>query len=1051
MKKFTLWTTYCSLPKFKEALCGKISFLLIIMLLPCSSLIAQQRVLITGVVASSENNNLLPGVTVVVKGTTNGTTTDDRGRYSLEAKIGDSLAFHYVGFIGKEVRVESHRTINVSLQPLSNQLNDVVVVAFGTKKKSDMVGSVTSIKPSDLKVPSSNLTTALAGRAAGVIAFQRSGEPGQDNAQFFIRGVTTFGYKKDPLILIDGIEVGTTDLARLQVDDIASFSILKDATATALYGSRAANGVILVTTKEGAVGKAHMAFRVENSISAPTKNVELADPVTYMKLANEATLTRDPLGATLYSDRKIENTMTGNNPVVYPANDWRKIMFKDYTTNQRFNLSVSGGGGVARYYVSGSYNRDNGLMKVDRRNNFNNNINLNSYTLRSNVNINLTNSTELTVRLSGNFDDYTGPIDGGAGMYYKVMRSNPVLFPSYYPTDSLHRYVKHIMFGNYDEGQYINPYADMVKGYKNYSRSVMQAQLDLKQDFKFITEGLFGSAMVNTNRESYFDVSRFYNPFWYALGGYDKLTNTYFISNINPNTGTEYLGYAEGPKLISTSFYLESRLNYDRTFNKNGLSGMLVFMAQTRLDANAGNLQRSLPYRNLGVSGRATYDYDKRYYAELNFGYNGSERFDKSHRFGFFPSVGAAWTISNEKFFEGIKPVISNLRLRATYGIIGNDAIGSAEDRFFYLSTVNMNDGSRGATFGRDPGNLYALNGISISRYSNPEITWETSTQKNIALEMGLFDKLNINAEYFSQYRNNILMTRASIPLAAGFAAPIRANVGAASGEGVDISLDYKQFFQNEFWVSGMGNFTYATSKYKAYEEPQYSEAYRYHTGHSIYQTYGYIAEKLFVDDAEAANSPKQNFGPYGGGDIKYLDVNHDGQITAADMVPIGNPILPEIVYGFGFSMGYKSFDMSAFFQGLANESFWINPAATAPFVNQQALLKAYADSHWSEDKQNVYAIWPRLSPTINLNDMQTSTWFMRDGSFLRLKQVEIGYSLAKRLQKKIHTTTCRFYLNASNLLCFNKFRLWDVEMGGDGLGYPVQRVFNVGLNLSFN
>jgi TonB-linked SusC/RagA family outer membrane protein len=1015
------------------------------------SVFGQQQKLITGIVASSENNEPLPGVTVRVLGAQNGATTDDEGRYSLQAKIGDSLSFHYIGFVEKHVKVGRQRTISISLKPVSNELNSVVVVAFGQKKKSDMVGSVTSVTPADLKIPSSNLTTALAGRVAGMIAFQRSGEPGKDNAEFFIRGVTTFGYKKDPLILVDGIEMNATDLARLQVDDIASFSILKDATATAVYGSRAANGVILITTKEGAVGKAHLSFRLENSISEPTRNIKLADPVTYMKLSNEAILTRDPLGILLYSDRKIENTAQGANPWVYPANDWRQIMFKDHTMNQRANLSVSGGGGVARYYVSGSYNKDNGLMKVDKRNNFNNNIDLKSYMLRSNVNINLTKTTEMTVRLSGTFDDYSGPIDGGADMYNKVMHANPVLFPAYYPADSGHAYVKHIMFGNYDQGQYINPYADMVKGYKQYSRSLMLAQLELKQDLKFITKGLSFNAMVNTNRRSYFEVNRYYNPFWYDLSGYDKLSDTYFIHNINPNSGTEYLGYDENGKTISTAFYLESRLNYHRAFKKHELSGLMVFMAQQQLNANAGDLQQSLPFRNLGVSGRATYAYDKRYYVEFNFGYNGSERFDERHRFGFFPSVGAAWTISNEKFFVPLKPVISNLRLRYTYGIIGNDAIGSPDDRFFYLSNVNMNDGVRKATFGRGPGNLYTLNGISISRYANTNITWETATKKNIALEFSLFDKLNVDAEYFSQYRKNILMDRASIPLAAGFAAPIEANVGAASGQGVDISLDYSQFFPHALWLKAMGNFTYSTSKYRVFEEPQYAEAYRYHVGRSIYQQYGFIAEKLFTDDEEAENSPLQSFGKYGGGDIKYLDVSRDGKITDADQVPIGNPILPEIVYGFGLSGGYKGFDFSIFFQGLANESFWMDPSATWPFAGQDALLKGYADSHWSEDHRDVYALFPRLSPTVNINDTQRSTWWMRNGSFLRLKQAEFGYTLPESIQKRILTTTCRIYVNASNLFNFSSFDLWDVEMGGDGLGYPIQRVFNIGLDLTIN
>lgn len=1029
----------------------------------------QQQTAISGTIRDSVG--VLPGATVMIKGTTIGTNSDQNGKYILDVTDENAiLVFSLIGYVTQEIPVKGKEVINVSLKTDTKGLEEVVVVAFGTQKKTDLVGSVTSIKVSDLKVPSSNLTTALAGRAAGIIAYQRSGEPGQDNADFFIRGVTTFGYKTSPLILIDGMELTSKDLARLQTDDIASFSIMKDATSTALYGARGANGVILVTTKQGKMGKANLSLRFENSFSAPTKNIELADPITYMKMSNEAILTRtdfsnlDRGNDGLYSDEKIANTMAGINPIVYPANDWQELMFKDYTQNQRLNLNVSGGGGVAKYFVSGSFNKDNGIMKVDKRNSFNNNIDLKSYTLRTNVTIDVTKSTEMIVRLSGNFDDYQGPIDGGADMYKKVMRSNPVRFPAYYPLDEDHKFVKHILFGNYDAGQYINPYAEMTKGYKDYSSSLMLAQLEAKQDLSFLTKGLSFRTMVNTNRNSYFDVSRFYNPYYYSLAGYDVFTDTYAIKDLNETTGTEYLGYSEGPKTVSSTFYLESMLNYSRTFNeKHGFSGLLVYMMRENLNANAGDLQRSLPFRNLGVSGRATYAYDNRYFAEFNFGYNGSERFFEKKRFGFFPSAGLAWSISNEKFFEPAKAAISNLRLRATYGLIGNDAIGGPEDRFFYLSNVNMNDGGRGAFFGRDFVSGYYAPGVSVSRYSNPEITWETSTQKNIALEIGLFNKVNIIAEYYTQIRKNILMTRSSIPVTMGFSAPIRANVGEASGKGTDISLEYSENFNNGMWLQARGNLTYAVSNFRVFEEPEYPEAYRSRVGHSLSQTFGYIAERLFVDDEEAANSPKQNFGVYGGGDIKYTDVNRDGQITQADIVPIGNPTTPEVVYGFGFSAGYKGFDMSAFFQGLANESFWIDVAATSPFasyrydgevINKQLsnqVLKAYADSYWSEDNRDIYALWPRLSPNVNGNNAQTSTWFMRDGSFLRLKQVEVGYTLPKKLMDKIHTSNFRIYLNASNLLNFSKFKLWDVEMGGGGLGYPIQRVFNLGLNVNFN
>src|SRR5690606_2578141 len=353
---------------------------------------------IQGMVTDTTGAPLI-GVSVVLKNQESiGTTTDLNGRYVLDVPEKGVLVFSMIGFETQEIPIGGKAEIDVVLKVSASQLDDVVVVGFGKQKRTDLIGSVVSVKPSDLKVPSSNLTTALAGRIAGMIAYQRSGEPGQDNADFFIRGVTTFGYKVDPLILIDNVEVSTTDLARLQVDDVADFVIMKDATATAVYGARGANGVILITTKEGREGRARVSLRLENSLSSPTRNVELADPVTYMKLHNEAILTRDPLSPLPYTRQKIDNTAIGADPLLYPATDWRDALMKDYTTNQRIHLNVSGGGKVARYYVSGAFNQDNGVLDVDKRNNFNNNIDLKTYSLRGNVNISLTNSTELLVR-----------------------------------------------------------------------------------------------------------------------------------------------------------------------------------------------------------------------------------------------------------------------------------------------------------------------------------------------------------------------------------------------------------------------------------------------------------------------------------------------------------------------------------------------------------------------------------------------------------------------------------------------------------------------------
>ena len=518
----------------------------------------------------------IPGVNIRLKGQNTGTISDLNGNYKLSDVTEDAvIEFSFIGFATLEKKVKGE-TLNAILLEDTKSLDEVEIVAFGTQKKESVIGSISTLKPAELKVPTSNLTNALAGRVAGVIAYQRTGEPGVDDSNFFIRGVTSFGYAKSPLILIDNIEVDTKDLSRLQPDDIESFSIMKDATATALYGSRGANGVILVKTKEGQTGSMKLNLRVENSISTPTKMFELADPITYMKLHNEAILTRDPLHALMYSEDKIDNTIPGHSSVIYPVTDWRNELLKDYTMNQRVNLNISGGGSMVNYYVAGSFMQDNGILNVDKANNFNNNIKNRNYSVRSNINIKLSKTTKLMVRMNGAFEDYNGPLSGGSDLYYKIMQSNPVLFPATYPKDEEHAYVKHIMFGNSGDGKYINPYAEMVKGYKETGRAKLESQFELNQDLDFVTKGLKVRALFNTSRLSYYSTSRQYKPFYYALSEYNYMNKTYAVDIINPNGGTEYLDYNEGDKTITANTYLEAAVNYDREFGKHGVGGLLV-------------------------------------------------------------------------------------------------------------------------------------------------------------------------------------------------------------------------------------------------------------------------------------------------------------------------------------------------------------------------------------------------------------------------------------------------------------------------------------------
>jgi len=1018
-----------------------------------------------GIVQDVEGQPLI-GVTVQVQGaegqSKGGVITDVDGGFVVNVEKGYQLTFSYIGMETQTIEIQDQERLVLTMIELAEQLEGVTVVAYGQQKKESVIASVTSVRPEELRVPSSNLTTALAGRMSGIISYQRSGEPGQDNAQFFIRGATTFGFNTSPLILIDGIELTATDLSRLHPDDISSFSVMKDATATALYGARGANGVILVTTKEGKEGKATVNIRIENSISAPTQEIELAGPITYMQLHNEAVRTRDPLGFLPYSKTKIANTIAGKNADAYPQTDWASELLKDQTINQRINFNVSGGGKIARYYLAGGYVRDNGVLNVDQRSDFNSNIKLGRSLIRSNININLTESTEVIVRMHGTFDDYRGPINGGAAMYRAIVRANPALFPAFYTPDEANKQTKHILFGNAGAGNYINPYAELVKGYKEYSESLLLAQFEIKQDLSFIAEGLKFRVLTNTTRKSFFDVTRAYEPFYYSLGEFDEREDIYRLDVLNANTGETTLDYRAGSKLVSSTFYTESALEYNRSINeRHNFSGLLVGILRQFLDGNTSSLQASLPKRNIGISGRFTYAFDSRYFLEYNFGYNGSERFSRNERFGFFPSGGVGWYISNEKFWAPLSKTVNKLKLKFTYGLVGNDAIGANNDRFFYLSNVNLNSDDRSYRWGTDAS--YFVNGVDITRYANDKITWEKAAKFNFGIELGLWQNLDLQVDLFREDRTNILMDRVAFATF-GLQSPTKANLGEASSQGIDLSLDY-QLNRPGFWLLFRGSFTYARGVFEKVEEPDYSNTpWLSRVGQPLSQSWGYIAERFFIDDAEVANSPVQEIGGIvRGGDIKYRDVNGDGKINGLDRVPIGFPTVPEIVYGFGTSFGFKNIDVSVFLQGSARSSFWIDARATAPFVNyhyqndpfansfaNNALLKAFAESHWSEDNPNVYALWPRLADHEIPNNTTTNTWFMQNGLFLRVKSVEIGYSLAGRFLQDRGIRDARIYLSGTNLFHFSKFKLWDPEMGGNGLGYPLQRVINIGAHLSF-
>ena len=1002
---------------------------------------------VAGTVISSADNQPIVGANIYVEGTNVGTTTDAGGNYKLTVPA--SAKTVTVSFLGYDTKKISVRDIHlfklITLADASNKLEDVVVVGFGVQKKESLVGAVQSVKPSDLQTSSSNLSTSFSGKIAGVIAVQKSGEPGADGANFWIRGISTFGSGQSPLLILDGVEITNQMLNNIPPETIESFSVLKDATATALYGSRGANGVMIITTKNGRDSeKMTVNLRAEFGASAPTRVPKVADGITYMETFNEARTTRGE--KPYYSNEKIMGTKLGLDPYVYPNVDWYDMLFKDCTFNQNFNFNMTGGAKKIDYFLNASVYNENGIMRKPEASKFDTNINAQKYLFQANVSADATKTTRVSLKMNTQLHYRHAPIQSVSDLFAYAMTGMPCEFPATLPGEESDTFVRFGTNNAWNSGFFTNPYAQLCRGYGDQFRGHFTSALTVNQNLDFITKGLSATGMATFYNRVYSAVYRSFTPFMYQLTDYniDEAGNYSYTSN-STNTGTTYLGTTRG-KDGYRELAFQAKIDYARTFGKHDVGATIVYMQKER-NMNISDEQEyaALPYRQQGLAGRVTYGFDKRYLFEANFGYNGSENFAAGKRFGFFPSVAVGWVISNEPFWKGIKEQVNLFKLRASYGLVGNDVISKDyADRFPYLTTVDMGQGYDvyiGNNFERKYGPI-------LSVYGNPNATWEESRKLDIGVEIGLFDSLNIIFDWFKEKRSGIFMQRTSLPSTFGMSGITPwANIGKVDNSGVDISVDYNKAFSKDLILSLRGTFTYAHNEIVEMDEPKYKWAYQYKAGHPINSIQCLIAEGLFRDEEEIASSPSQDIYattyPIRPGDVKYRDLNDDKIIDDNDMCWTGNPTVPEIIYGFGFSLKYKGFDCSAFFQGQGKVSILMynyHPFATAATPGS-GLMQWIADEHWSEDDPNPKALYPRLSPLWNNNNTKASTLYVRNGKMLRLKTAEIGYTYKKM----------RVYVSGTNLLTFAPFKYWDPEKGsGNGLGYPLQRTYNLGFQFNF-
>lgn len=1027
--------------------------LLLVLALGIWSHAQAQTTEISGKIVGNDSTALV-GVSVAVKEKPGiGTLTDEQGIFKIQAGLHDVLVITYVGFQRLEVPIANNRTLSITLlESTDNAIDEVTVVAAGTtQRKITVTGAVTTVNVKDLKTSTSQLSNSLAGNVAGIIARQISGEPGSNVSQFWIRGINTFGANASALVLVDGIE---RNFNEINIEDIATFSVLKDASATAIYGQRGANGVIIITTKQGEAGKAKITFEGIGGYNTRSRTPEYVDGINYMNLANEARLARfqDPL----FSDVEKQVLINDLDPDLYPNVNWWDQVLKNGAYNQNYRLNIAGGGSTARYYISGAYYNEDGMYKTnDAVNSYSTNVNYGRYNYLANVDVNVTSSTLVRLGVSGFLANHNTPGTTTANIWGSLSELTPLSIPVLYSNG---------LVPTYGTANQTNPWVLLTEtGYTTRWENKVQTNVSLEQDLAKLVPGLrfVGRFAFDTYNNNI--VRRIKNPDTFRAERQRDRNGDLVFRRIQTASPLSQNSETSGNR----RYYTEANLSYNTLINeKHNIGGLLLYYQQEFSEtANVGsNVLLGVPKRNIAMSGRATYGYMDRYLAEFNFGYTGSENFERDERFGFFPAVSAGWVISEEPLIKESLDWVDLFKIRYSYGEVGNDRLGNDgngnEIRFPYISTFGSGD--NGYVFGEFGSNVQGE--LFESVIGTPHLTWEVSKKHNLGLDVGFFNnKVSATIDFFQDHRMKIFMSRAHMPQTVGlYGREPMANVGEMMSRGIDGSFMVRPKIGNvDFTVRG--NITYSKSEVLEFDEAANALPYQMTKGYRWNQSRGLIALGLFKDYEEIENSPRQTFSntvlP---GDIKYKDVNGDGVVNDLDVVPIGATTVPNLIYGVGMSAMWKDFSISFLVQGAGKSDFFIGGNNVHPFstgdIGNVLTAVANAEDRWipreisgTADTENPNALFPRLSYNGNPNNYRNSTFWMRDASYLRLKNVDINYMLPKGLVSQLKMSSARFYVRGDNLLVWSKFKWWDPEIGtSDGRAYPITKIVTLGLRAEF-
>lgn len=966
-----------------------------------------------------ETNQPLPGATVYTADKKSVSITDVDGLFKLDnVTPGDTLVVSYVSYkTFKQVIKKSDNFFRVTLLPDEAMLDEVVIVGYGQQKKASVVGAIAQVSTKELsQSPVSNVSNALAGRLPDMITVQRSGEPGSDMANMYIRGISTFGSNQSPLILVDGVD---RDIRMMDVSEIESISILKDASATAVYGVRGANGVVLVTTKRGKTGKASISFSADAGLQSPTAMPDMVDSYNMAILTNEA-LINDGMNPK-YTQEQINAFRYGSNEFLYPNVDWADECLKDFALMQQYNLSITGGTEKVKYFVAANVMMQDGLFKyADYNDNYSTNVKYTKYNFRSNLDFQLSDVISAKLNLAGVIGDKHRPAPGGdvTFIFDRLKIANPDRAPIRNPDGSWSVLEK----ANFNPLAYI-----LDSGYADEKETAVQATLGMKADLSKWVKGL------SINVDFSFDFNNLY------VKKYGKTSDMWEFhsdgSYKNFQTGSA-LGFSDDLSVYNSQYVFEPSLNYNNKFGDHEVSGLVLFNAQEYV--KKGDALTRLPYRRLGVVGRATYGYKGKYLGEVNIGYNGSENFAPGHRFGFFPAFSLGWVASEESFFN--VSFIDYLKLRASYGLVGNDQIGG--DRFLYLSLWESADD---AEFGY-PNSSGAGGGTKEKRTGNEVLTWEKAKKYNFGFDTRMFNnKLELTADVFFERRENILTSVDIIPGTYGGPA-IQANAGVVENKGMEFDVTWRDRIGKNFEYFVGGNYSFARNKIVEKPESPQAYDYLYATGRRVGQSFGYVALGLFQSEEEILESPTQFGVPLYPGDIKYMDINGDGVIDSNDRYPIGFHNVPEMFYSFKLGFSYKRLDFSCLFQGAGNVTYnFQNP--NIPFNNEGSTPITEWLDRWTPENRG--ASLPRISYTRpGNNNYQHSTFWQKNGNYLRLKNVEIGYKIPERWIGVIGAENARLYVNGTNLLTWDNVPVYDPE--NTETKYPLMRIINFGVKVTF-